>query len=73
MSAGPSLPFATERRALAAQMCHLLANGSEDPDIPLAQLGLIAREIAQFLLEDAEDQATTAGRPDLRVIEGGRQ
>ncbi len=75
MSAGPSLPFATDRRELAAQMCHLLAHGIEDPEIPLEQLGKVAREIATFLLSG---QAPTAGEPGpggprLQVIEGGRQ
>ena len=73
MSAGPTLPFSTDRRALAAQMCHLLAHGAEDPEIPLTQLGNIAREIAAFLLDEAEPATPADVRARLRLIEGGRQ
>ncbi|MEZ5853822.1 MAG: hypothetical protein R3D67_03395 [Hyphomicrobiaceae bacterium] len=73
MIAGPILPFATDRRELAAQMCHLLAHGIEDPDIPLEQLGKVAREIALFLLSGQAVDGTHEGPPHLEVIEGGRR
>ena len=73
MGVGPTLPFATDRRELAAQMCHLLAHGIEDPDIPLEQLGKVAREIAVFLLSGPAAEWPPSGPPHLEVIEGGRQ
>lgn len=73
MSAGPTLPFATDRRALAAQMCHMLAQGAEDPEISLDQLGRVARQIAAFLLEEEAAAMAANGQPALRVIEGGRR
>ncbi|MFV0295932.1 MAG: hypothetical protein ACK5JT_07405 [Hyphomicrobiaceae bacterium] len=72
MSAGSSLPFATDRRALAAQMCHLLAHGAEDPKISLEQIGLVAREIADFILSDRQRPIAGDGPPHFHVINGGR-
>ncbi len=72
MSAGPTLPFATDRRELAAQMCHLLAHGFDDPSLSLDQLGRVAQEIATFMLEREEGAAGSSVLPTLRVIEGGK-
>ncbi|MGE0768827.1 MAG: hypothetical protein AB7L90_20495 [Hyphomicrobiaceae bacterium] len=66
-------PFPTDRRMLAAQMCHLLAYSAEDPNISLEHLGKAARQIAEFLLSDEVDQEAFGGTPRLRVIQGGRQ
>ncbi len=66
-------PFPTDRRMLAAQMCHLLAHGAEDPDVSLEHLGKAAQQIAAFLLDDTDDDSEVAHSRRFRVIEGGRQ
>ncbi len=66
-------PFPTDRRMLAAQMCHLLAHGAEDPNVSLEHLGKAAQQIATFLLEGERGAPGTDGTPRLRVIEGGRR
>lgn len=65
--------FPTDRRVLAAEMCRLLAHGTEDPNISLEQLGRVAQQIAEILLDDEHAEARMALGPRLRVIEGGRQ
>jgi hypothetical protein len=66
-------PFPTDRRMLAAQMCHLLAYSAEDPNVSLEHLGKAARQIAEFLLADDAQLEGFEGTPRLRVIQGGRQ
>jgi hypothetical protein len=66
-------PFPTDRRMLAAQMCHLLAYSAEDPNVSLEHLGKAARQIAEFLLSDDAELERQPGAPRLRVIEGGRR
>lgn len=66
-------PFPTDRRMLAAQMCHLLAYSAEDPNVSLEHLGKAARQIAEFLLSDHDESEAFNGTPRLRVINGGRQ
>lgn len=66
-------PFPTDRRMLAAQMCHLLAYSAEDPNVSLEHLGKAARQIAEFLLADDAELEGLGGTPRLRVIQGGRQ
>ena len=66
-------PFPTDRRMLAAQMCHILAHGAEDPSVSLEHLGKAAQQIAAFLLDEEQSAGRHGqGRP-FRVIEGGRQ
>jgi len=66
-------PFPTDRRMLAAQMCHLLAYSAEDPNVSLEHLGKAAKQIADFLLADEAELDGLAGSPRLRVIQGGRR
>lgn len=66
-------PFPTDRRMLAAQMCHLLAYSAEDPNVSLEHLGKAARQIAEFLLSEEAEMEAFNGTPRLRVINGGRQ
>jgi hypothetical protein len=69
MSAGP-LP--TDRRAVAASLCQLLAESAEDQSVSLEQLGKAARQIAEFLLDD-ERRCASGLSPKLFVIDGGRR
>ena len=73
MSCGPSQPYSTDRRTLAAQMCHLLAHRAEDPDLPLDVIGQVAAEIAAFLRDGKAEERPVSVGARLRVIEGGRQ
>ncbi|MEZ5816133.1 MAG: hypothetical protein R3D44_03535 [Hyphomicrobiaceae bacterium] len=66
-------PFPSDRRMLAAQMCHLLAYSAEDPNVSLEHLGKAARQIADFLLADDAEFELAEGTPRLRVIQGGRR
>ncbi len=66
-------PFPTDRRTLAAHMCHLLAHGAEDPNVSLEHLGKAAQQIAAFLLTDEQDGDALGRSRRFRVIEGGRQ
>jgi hypothetical protein len=66
-------PFPTDRRMLAAQMCHLLAYSAEDPNVSLEHLGKAARQIAEFLLSEDTELERQIGSPRLRVIDGGRR
>jgi hypothetical protein len=65
-------PLPTDRRAIAASLCQLLAEGAEDQSVSLEQLGNAARQIADFLLNDERRHAHSGTSPRLRVIEGGR-
>ena len=66
-------PLPTDRRAVATGLCHLLAQGAEDENITLEQLGEAARQIAEFLL-DSQSRARAASESfKLSVIEGGRK
>jgi hypothetical protein len=66
-------PFPTDRRMLAAQMCHLLAYSAEDPSVSLEHLGKAAKQIAEFLLSEDAELERHLGSPRLRVIDGGRR
>lgn len=65
-------PLPTDRRAVAASLCQLLAQGAEDQSISLEQLGKAARQIAEFLLDDETSHQRSGSAPRLSVIEGGR-
>ena len=65
-------PIPSDRRAVAAGLCQILAQSAEDDSVSLEQLGQAARQIADFLL-DAERVRMANGAPRLSVIEGGRQ
>lgn len=66
-------PIPTDRRAVAAGLCQILAKSAEDDNVPLEQLGRAARQIADFLLEGERrhDSAGLGGK--LFVIDGGRR
>jgi hypothetical protein len=64
-------PLPTDRRAIAASLCQLLAQGAEDQNVSLEQLGNAARQIAEFLLDDERRQQRPGRGPKLSVIEGG--
>lgn len=66
-------PLPTDRRAVAASLCQLLAQGAEDQSISLEQLGKAARQIAEFLLDDEKTSVRPGSTPKLSVIEGGRR
>jgi len=66
-------PFPTDRRMLAAQMCHILAHGAEDPNVSLEHLGKVAQQIAAFLLDEGQDAEGCGPSLRFRVIEGGRR
>ncbi|MDX2159068.1 MAG: hypothetical protein SFW09_21395 [Hyphomicrobiaceae bacterium] len=66
-------PASTDRRAIAADLCGLLACGAADPTVSLEQLARAAREIAAFLQDDHASAARPMESRTLRVIEGGRQ
>lgn len=66
-------PIPTDRRAVAAGLCQILAQSAEDKSIPLEQLGRAARQIAEFLLEGERRQDGVGRAPRLSVIDGGRR
>ena len=66
-------PIPTDRRAVAAGLCQILAQSAEDDTVPLEQLGRAARQIAHFLLESERRQDAAGRAPLLSVIEGGRR
>ena len=66
-------PLPTDRRAVAASLCQLLAQGAEDQSISLEQLGKAGRQIAEFLLDDEGASVRAESAPKLSVIEGGRR
>lgn len=66
-------PLPADRRAVAASLCQLLAQGAEDQSISLEQLGKAARQIADFILDDELASTGRRAAPKLSVIEGGRK
>lgn len=65
-------PLPNDRRAVAASLCQLLAEGAEDQSISLEQLGKAARQISEFLLDDERRCDAVRRAPRLSVIDGGR-